>query len=178
MDTPAKRGYEESCHELQTQGLLDPGPVAPMPARRPNCDDEEPLGVSFFRTRLADASLENLTIPRTFFGRSEIIRVSFRGTDLSESTLCWNDFIGVDFSESNLSGSDLRAAVFENVKFIRADLHRTDLRRSSYKDCDFTDADMRGAKLTKAQASELRLSSSQEQQVDWQAGDGDEPGGG
>jgi len=65
--------------------------------RAPRHDDEQ-LGVSFFRTRLADVTLDGLTLPRTFFGRSEIRGVSFPVTDLSESTANWNDFIDVDFS--------------------------------------------------------------------------------
>ena len=54
-----------------------------MAARAPRYDDEQ-LGVNFFRTQLADARLEGLTLSRTFFGRSEIRGVSFRGTDLSQ----------------------------------------------------------------------------------------------
>jgi len=68
--------------------------------------------VEFFRTRVSDDKFENLTLPRTFFGRSEIRDMSFRGTDLSESTLCWNDFIAVDFSDCDLSNGDLRASLF------------------------------------------------------------------
>ena len=65
-------------------------------------------GVSFFRTRVGD-DLRGLTLPRTFFGRSEIKGASFHGTDLRESNLCWNDFVDVDFSQTVLSNSDLRA---------------------------------------------------------------------
>ncbi len=177
MESKPRRDYEQSCRDLQKDGWLEPGAVSPMPARLPGYDDPEPLGVSFFRTRVA-GDLSNMTLPRTFFSRSEVAAVSFRNSDLSESTLCWNDFVGVDFSDSSLRGSDLRAADFNGVKFSRCDLRDADLRRSSFEDCDFTDADMRGTKLTSPQAAGLRLSLSQTESVDWQASDGEEPGGG
>jgi uncharacterized protein YjbI with pentapeptide repeats len=120
----------------------------------------------------------NLTVPRTFFGRSEVSGASFRNTDLSESTLCWNDFVEVDFSDGSLRGGDLRAAVFDGVIFARCDLRGADLRRSSFKRCEFTDADLRGAKLTREQAVLLELSLEQERGVLWEDGDGEEPDGG
>jgi uncharacterized protein YjbI with pentapeptide repeats len=80
-------------------GWPDSEPAPPIPQRKPRYDDDETLGVSFFRTRVA-GDLSGLTLPRTFFGRSEIKGASFRGTDLRESRLCWNDFIDVDFSET------------------------------------------------------------------------------
>jgi uncharacterized protein YjbI with pentapeptide repeats len=173
-----KRTYEESCQFLQKNGWLDAGvPFPDLPCKRPLFDDEL-LGVSFFRTRVMDAKFENLTLPRTFFGRSEIQNVSFAGSDLSESTLCWNDFVEVDFTGCNLSGCDLRAAFFDGVKFTGADLSGTDLRLSQYTNCEFSNACLMGAKLTKKQRQALQLSAQQEQQVDWQDSDGEEPGGG
>jgi len=171
-----RRSYEESCWELQRLGWLKSGSIPPLPARPPCYDDPEPLGVEFFRTRVSDDKFENLTLPRTFFGRSEIRDMSFRGTDLSESTLCWNDFIAVDFSDCDLSNGDLRASLFEKVNFSGANISRADLRRSEFKKCDFSGADLRGAKLTRSQR--LPLSPSQEREVDWQRSDGEEPGGG
>src|SRR5262249_38818910 len=98
--------YEESCKLLQRHGYPDAGAegaIPPVPDHRPQGDDEEPLGVCFFRTFVGQdieqgdddeshRNLENLTLPRTFFGKSHIQYVSFKNTDLSESTLCWNDF--------------------------------------------------------------------------------------
>jgi uncharacterized protein YjbI with pentapeptide repeats len=168
-----------------------------MPDHRPQYDDEAPLGVSFFRTwvgvgrpfglqpsnpddwvDVAEHALANLTLPRTFFGRSEISSISFKNTDLSESTLCWNDFIEVNFTDADLSESDLRASIFRRVAFVRTNLRNADLRRSSFEACDFTDADMAGAKLTRKQGERIHLSDKQRQVIDWQESAGEEPPGG
>src|SRR6266478_3881575 len=102
---PDRVPYAESCKVLQSRELLEADECPPLPDRPPRHDDEK-LGVGFFRTRLADVALDGLTLPRNFFGRSEIRRVSFRGSDLSESTANWNDFIDVDFSSADLSCAD------------------------------------------------------------------------
>ena len=172
-----RKSYEESCRILQERGWLNPGDIPALPPGRPAYEDEQ-LGVEFFRTKVADELLENLTLPRTFFGRSEIQNVSFSGTDLSESTLCWNDFIRVNFSNSDLSNSDLRGAIFNQVSFSSADLSAADMRRSSFNGCDFSNAIFRKTKLTKAQAKQLCLSDEQLQQIDLQDSDGEDPGGG
>ncbi len=172
-----RSSYEESCKKLQEQGHLEQGKIPPMPPRKPRYDDEEPLGVNFFRTKL-EGDLSNLTLPRTFFGRSLVTQASFCNTDLSESTFCWNDFDQVDFSDSNLNGSDLRASHFVQTVFRGANLQQCDLRRSGFDGCDFTDADMRGAKLTRADAQRLALSREQLESIDWQDDDGEEPDGG
>jgi uncharacterized protein YjbI with pentapeptide repeats len=168
--------YEDSCRELQQNGWLDAGDIPPLPSRQPRYDDPEPLGVQFFRTQVADAKFENLTLSRTFFARSEIRDTSFKGSDLSESSLCWNDFVSVDFSECDLSRSDLRGALFESVNFSGANLSQSDLRRSGFENCNFSGAHLHGAKLTRAQT--LRLSPNQEAEVDWQESEGEEPDGG
>jgi uncharacterized protein YjbI with pentapeptide repeats len=169
--------YIESCRFLQNQGLLDAGDIPSMPTRAPRFDDEQ-LGVSFFRMRLADVELDGLTLPRTFFGRSEIRGGSFRRTDLSESTVNWNDFIDVDFGGADLSRADLRASVFERVSFRGAILRGADLRRAAFRKCDFADADLTGTKITRASAWLLRLSRDQRHTVDWQTDLGPEPEGG
>jgi uncharacterized protein YjbI with pentapeptide repeats len=174
----SKRTYEESCRYLQQAGWLDANASIPaLPASRPNYDDAI-LGVEFFRTLLSDAKLEYLTLPRMYFGRSEIRNVSFAGSDLSESTFCWNNFIQVSFIKCDLSNSDLRAALFENVDFSDANLANTDMRRSEYIGCTLLNANMTGVKLTRKQGEQLPLSMEQNQQIDWQDFDGDEPGGG
>src|ERR1051325_2666882 len=138
---PDRKPFGEACQFLKDQQLLDCDTLPELPARAPRYDDEE-LGVGFFRTRLADARLEGLALPRTFFGRSEIRGVSFRGSDLSQSTACWNDFIDVDFGEADLSEADLRASIFQRVSFRGAVLRGADLRRTSYTGCTFSDADL------------------------------------
>lgn len=169
--------YEDSCRALQEQKLLEPGEVPPLPPRPPRYDDEE-LGVSFFRTMVADARLEHLTLPRTFFGRSEFRASSFQDTDLSESTANWNDFIEVDFTGADLSGSDFRACVFNGVKFKKAKLAGVDFRYCGFSACDFTGADLTDAKLTQKAGQALRLTPEQQSVIDWQAEDGEEPEGG
>jgi len=85
-----RRTYHESIAYLRSAQILGADESSPMPKQTPQPEDDEPLGLSFFRTRLAKASridLSNLSLPRTFFGRSEIRDVSFRNTDLSESNL-------------------------------------------------------------------------------------------
>jgi BTB/POZ domain-containing protein KCTD9 len=86
MSKPKKLTYEDSCRELQKAGWLAPGIVPGFPLKRPSYDDDGVLGVRLFRTQTKDKILEHLTLPRTFFGRSEIRNVSFARTDLSEST--------------------------------------------------------------------------------------------
>lgn len=177
----SRLSYEESCRMLQELGYTDAGAdgtIPPMPDRIPQYDDEEPLGVSFFRTFVGEEDLENLTLPRTFFGRSEIGPLSFRNTDLSESNLCWNDFNEVNFEDADLSGSDLRASLYNGVKFVRANLSNTDLRLATFDSCDFTDAKMQGAKLSAEQVNDIDLTDEQRDAIDWQEFDGEEPRGG
>ena len=154
---PERLPYIASCQLLISQQLLDGDEVPPLPERPPRYDDET-LGVGFFRTQLADTKLDGLTLPRTFFGRSEIRSVSFRDTDLSESTANWNDFTEVDFSS--------------------ADLSRADLRHATFTDCTFADADFTGAKLARESESLLSLSPTQRSVIEWHPDLGDEPGGG
>src|SRR3954466_15306763 len=86
MSSIPRSSYEESCRFLQQQGYLDAGECPPLPDHLPQYDDPEPLGVSFFRTRVSnEVLLDNLTLPRTFIGRSEVNKSSFRNTDLTES---------------------------------------------------------------------------------------------
>jgi uncharacterized protein YjbI with pentapeptide repeats len=169
--------YEDSCRVLQKRQLIEPGEIPPLPDGPPHHDDEAP-GVQFFRTMLADAKLENLTLPRTFFSRSEIRATSFRDTDLSESTANWNDFIEVDFSAADLSRSDLRVCLFERVQFKGANLAGVDLRYCGFKSCNFADAHLIDAKLTQKIGRILNLTPEQQSVIDWQAEDGDEPAGG
>jgi len=175
---PPRLSYRDSCLLLQKLGYLDEGPIPPQPDHLPSPFDEGPLGVQFFRMRVADDRLENLTLPRTRFARSEIVGVSFRNTDLSESNLCWNDFTDVDFSNASLQRSDIRASVFAGVKFFRANLEGADLRRSTFENCDFADATLTGAVVATEQQAALRLSAEQANQVVWMSDSGPEPHGG
>lgn len=174
-----RQSYAESCRFLQRHGYLVAGDVPPLPNRVPQCDDPAPLGVWFFRTRVTnEVPLDQLTIPRTFFGRSEVNSVSFRNTDLSESSLCWNDFLGVDFTEAILANADMRASRFLGVKFAAADLRGADLRHSSFERCSFEGAMLAGTVLTHEQASMISLTAKQREGIDWRSDAGEEPGGG
>ncbi len=170
--------YEETCQYLQSIQLIENGKIPPLPKRMPRYDDEEPLGISFFRTSIAGEKLEKLTMLRTYFGRSEIRNVSFFKSDLSESNLCWNDFIRVDFSHSNLTDSDLRASIYIEVRFCNANLENVDLRHSSFENCDFSGANMKGVKLTRNIGEKLELTDFQKREINWQNDNGSEPDGG
>jgi uncharacterized protein YjbI with pentapeptide repeats len=101
--------YDASIRRLQKLGYLGRNEHPPLRDRVPQPEDAEPLGLSFFRTRVGGGVvLGNLTIPRTFFGRSEMDHCSFQKTDLTESNLRWNEFTDVDFTEAVLARSDLR----------------------------------------------------------------------
>lgn len=176
--TTHRLDYAASCRRLQPK-YLDEGAVPPQPIRRPAYDDEDPLGISFFRTLVGEGDdLSNLTLPRTFFGKSEVSKVSFRNTDFSESTLCWNDFIEVDFSGASLPHSDLRAALFDRCDFSGTDLRGADLRISTFADCVFEGARMDRAILTRQQGASLPLSDDQRSTIAWTDDDGPAPGGG
>ena len=172
----SRLSYVESCQFLQQIYLLDEGAIPPLPAQSPRYDDVT-LAVSFFRTLLDDVKLENLTLPRTFFGRSEIRQVSFKNTDLSESVACGNDFIEVDFELADLSGTDLRASIFQHVNFQGADLTKADMRGPDFRSCNFKDANLTGTKLLIEPRWLFLLTSSQIDSVDWHYSRGPDPGG-
>jgi BTB/POZ domain-containing protein KCTD9 len=178
LGAPMRLPYVESCRLLQKLGYLDSGKIPPMPDHLPQYDDREPLGVNFFRTRIEAAHLDNLTLRRTFIGRSEIHTVSFLNTDLAQSNLCWNDFISVDFSDASLESSDLRCSTFSQVRFVRANLIKVDLRRSSFESCVFDGAHVTGAIAHESQKTSLRLSAAQVKDIAWTKDEGEEPGGG
>ena len=69
---PSRLNYEDSCRALKRIGHLEIGAIPPCPDHRPRFDDDEPLGLSFFRTSLSDGDMENLTLPRTYISKSEI----------------------------------------------------------------------------------------------------------
>ena len=142
-----RKSLEETWRYLESQGEVTPRRLDGHPLvadSMPNFDDDE-LRFSYYKYRLEDADNGNLTLPRTFIGRSWFVRVSFANTDLSESRVCWNDFTECDFTGADLSGCDLRASDFSGCKFNGASLRGADLRRSKFEDCDFAGADLSGA---------------------------------
>lgn len=176
---PARLSYDLSCARLCDLGLLALNERPLIPKRLPRHDDEAPLGFSVFRARLDDPlDLSDLSLPRTFFGRCEINRVSFRNTDLHESNLCWNDFRGTNFTDACLARSDMRSSFFRHVVFVNANLDGADLRGSSFIHCNFEGATMRGVALTRQQCPTIRLSEAQRLAVDWHEDSGPEPDGG
>jgi BTB/POZ domain-containing protein KCTD9 len=169
--------YEESCRVLRSKGLMDE-PFPPLADRMPAYDDEEPHGLSIFRTHLMEEDLSGLTLPRTFFGRSLVARCLWVNTDLSESCLCWNDFERCDFSGAALRGADLRASNFEDCSFDAADLSRADLRGSSFTgQCSFIGATVEGMRVTLRQLARLSLSAKQRESVSVEE-EGEMPPGG
>jgi uncharacterized protein YjbI with pentapeptide repeats len=156
-------------------------------SRPPRHDDEE-LGPSIFRMLVEDVALEDLTLPGLYVGRSELRRVSFRGSDLHLSAINWSDLADCDFSGVDLSASDLRACTFVRCVFRGANLARADLRGSKFEGCDFVDAAMAGASLFRrprvlglfragGDQQSLALSASQRAAISW-SGDSPDPGGG
>jgi BTB/POZ domain-containing protein KCTD9 len=143
-----RKSLEETWRYLESEGEEVRRHPDGRPVVRdgmPSIDDEEPLGFTYYKYRLEDADNSNLTLPRTFFGRSRFARVTFANTDLSESRMCWNEFDRCDFSGADLSGCDMRSSIFKKCKFVGAVLRGADLRRSSFKKCDFTGAVLAGA---------------------------------
>jgi uncharacterized protein YjbI with pentapeptide repeats len=177
-----RKSLEDTWRFLEAEGWEPPRrdghPL--VSAAMPNFDDEDPR-FSFFRHRLEDADLSNLTLPRTFFGRSWFICVKFSGTDLSESRMCWNDFDECDFSGADLSGCDMRASIFRGCKFSGTLLRGADLRRSTFKDCDFVGAELAGAVAEDADFQgcvQGFLSEDQQAVMAWALDEGPEPPGG
>ena len=174
-----RKSLEETWAYLEAKGedpprRLDGQPF--VPEAMPSHDDDE-LGLSFFKSRLRAADYSNLTLPRTFFGRSEVIRVSFASCDLSGSRMCWNDFEDCDFSGADLTGSDLRASLFKRCRFAGAILRDVDLRQSSFEDCDFSEAEMQGAVSQKDRLA-THLSLEQREVMIWTSNEGPVPPGG
>ena len=176
VSTP-RLSYEESCRRLQSFGLLDKGEMPPMRDRMPKFGDTEQMGVEFFRTLVKECDLSGLTLPRTFIARSDLGRVSFANTDLSESSLCWNDFVDVSFAGASLAGCDMRASIFHTVDFSGADLQGADLRRSTFQGCTFAGAIWKGAVLARSQAAQTALSAADSALIDWREEDGPLPEG-
>jgi uncharacterized protein YjbI with pentapeptide repeats len=153
--------------------------------RRPQHDDEV-HGPRIFRMFVEDVSLDWLTLPCLYVGRSELDQVSFASTDLYLSTMNWSDLVSCDFSGAILAAADLRACQFWKCTFREADLSDADLRGSSFEDCVFENAIMRGTKLYRplkpfglwrAGQQSLPLSADQRAEIAW-CGDAPKPGGG
>src|SRR5262249_37191512 len=156
--------YEESWRRLHDAADESVPPPPPVSDHIPRPDDDI-SGVSFFRTLIEGEDFRNLTLPRTFFGRSEINDTRFSGTDLTESNMCWNDFTDVDFSKAVLVGCDARSSLFCDVTFASANLSHADLRHSTFESCDFTGAQMHGTILTRTQGASLVLSGQQKAEI-------------
>jgi BTB/POZ domain-containing protein KCTD9 len=179
-----RRSLEETWRHLECQGEemprdRDGRPF--VPPQMPSYEDEEPLGFSFFGRGGQVEDYSGLTLPRTYFGHSTLDRLSFAGTDLSGSRMCWNDFLGCDFSGADLSGCDMRSSTFRGCRFAGAVLRGADLRRSYFEDCDFAGADLTGALVEEEDADgcvQDYLSSEQCAVVAWQPDGGPEPPGG
>jgi uncharacterized protein YjbI with pentapeptide repeats len=177
-----RKSLEETWRYLEAEGEKAPRRPDGRPFVHdaiPNFDDEE-LGFHYYKYRLENADNSNLTLPRTFFGRSWFLRVNFANTDLSEPRMCWNDFDECDFSGADLSGCDMRASNFKGCKFVGAVLRAADLRRSSFEACDFTGADLSGAVAEDAdfQGCVQDFLTEEQAVMAWSEDEGPEPPGG
>ena len=170
--------YEASCKRLQAMEIIDRGEIPLLPETMPSHDDEGPLGVSFFRSLLQSGDLSNMTLPRTYFGRSEIRHIAFRNCDLSESRACWNDFLFVNFSGAILTGMDFRASILKSVNFEAADLTNADFRHCDLEKCKFGRAIMSGVKMPDRFKSAFKWTKRQLNDIEWCLNAGEEPPGG
>jgi uncharacterized protein YjbI with pentapeptide repeats len=181
-----RAGYRESVAVLAERVDITGGPL-PSVTRPPRHDDEE-LGPSVFRSLLQDVSLEGLTLPGLYVGRSELKAVSFRNSDLHLSAFNWSDLVECDFAAADLSGADLRGCRFVRCTFRGANLSTADLRASSFDGCAFEGAVMRDARLYRRpkilgliragpDQTGLPLSEEQRREVEWCV-KAPEPGGG
>lgn len=160
-----RRGYQESFDRAKSKESLQgrPKPEVQSPPRH---DADDP-GPHYFKAELIKADLSGLTLPGLFAGRSDFRGVTFAGSDLHLSNLCWNEFLLCDFEGAVLSKSDLRASNFRKCRFKDADLAGCDLRHATFEECDFTGAGFKGATLTRGQQKKLPLSDEQKSQIDW-----------
>jgi Pentapeptide repeats (8 copies) len=181
-----RASYRESVAVLSERVEIIGGPL-PSVTRPPRHDDEEP-GPSLFRLLVQGVSLEDLTLPGLYVGRSELKALSFRNSDLHLSAFNWSDVVECDFTAADLSGADLRGCLFVRCTFRGANLSRADLRASSFEACVFDGAVMRDARLYRRprilglikagpDQTGLPLSDEQRRQVEWCV-DEPEPGGG
>lgn len=149
----------------------------PMPdVHRVPRHDDEILGPSIFRAAVEEAVLENLTLPGLYVGRSELVAVTFSGSDLRLSAFNWSDVTDCDFSQADLSRADLRSCQFSGCSFRGADLTGADLRHSSFDDCTFQGAVLNGAIVSRG-AELAGADKAQLAHVVWSTAT-DEPGGG
>lgn len=178
-----RKTVAETWAALEAQGWEMPRTASGepfIPPGMPNYDDDE-LGFSFFKGGAPDADFRDMSLPRMYFGRSLLERMSFANTDLTESRMCWNDFIDCDFTGADLTGCDMRASVFRRCKFCGAVMCGADLRRSAFEDCEFLGADLSGAVIDKDHDDltfDDYLSEQQNLVVAWADDSGPEPPGG
>jgi len=183
-EQPQRRSLEETWKVLHKRGHDMPRKKKQpfVPKRMPRPGDSAPLGFEYFRCAQEDEDLSNLTLPRTFFGRSEMLRINFSNTDLSSSWMCWNDFADCDFSGASLYRCNMRASNFVRCRFVGARLSRADMRRSAFEGCDFTGATMTGARADTLYGDDWellpRLSEEQQRSMKWSDDPGPEPDGG
>ena len=141
----SRTSYRDSVAILKDRvGAM--GDALPVVDRVPRSGDEV-LGPSIFRTLVEDASLEGLSLPGLYVGRSLVRRVSFAGSELRLAAFNWSDIADCNFEGADLAGADLRACVFERCNFRRADLAKSDLRCSNFRGCRFDEASLEGASL-------------------------------
>ncbi len=182
----ARPSYLESVAILKERVEII-GDALPDVTRNPRHDDEV-LGPSMFRMLIEDVALDGLSLPGLYVGRTELRRVSFKGSDLRLSTFNWSDINDCDFTDADLSEADLRACQFVRCAFTSALMRRADLRRSSFGGCSFTDADLTEAVLHRrpkllgfievtSDKDGPRLSGAQRWAARWSP-DAPEPGGG
>ncbi len=157
--------YAESFHVAE-ETLAIMGEPIPNVLKQPAYDDEE-LGPSLFRTLVEEFTVENLTLPGFFIGRSEIRQLAMRNCDLRLSCFCWNDFFSCSFANSILQATDFRDSNYLRCDFTDTDLREADLRRTFFEQCDFSGANLTGAIAIPNFASMVNLTEEQHHQIQW-----------
>ncbi len=106
-----------------------------LPTKPPQAGTPGFGSIEMYKNGWEDGDMSNLTVPRCFFARSLLERVSFLNTELTESWLCWDNFEGCDFWKSVLTRCDMRCSYWKNCRFDKADLTGADLRGSNFENC-------------------------------------------
>jgi uncharacterized protein YjbI with pentapeptide repeats len=171
-----RRSYEASFSAIVDLAGADGRPV-PQVTQRPRHDDDD-YGPSLFRTQVSECNLERLTLPGLFVGRSLLTKVSFSGSLLRMSTLCWCDFVRCWFDRCDLRESDLRASDFRTCDFRSANLAGCDVRHAVFDNCRFDKADVAGLVASEDQRTGLRFTAAQAAVVSWVPEPGEPPPGG
>jgi len=96
---------------------------------------------NFFRAKVHEAAVHH-----TVFLGGDLVRTSFKGSDLSDCALIGVDAEEADFEGANLRNAGLVSSDLQNASFRNANLENTRLAALDVSGADFTDAKTTGAR--------------------------------